>query len=170
MELNLLTRESSWQPWGGKYPKAVPREIEQRETEREQDEGRERMLAIFGSKSTKAHPFDFPYYLTSVFLVWRGLGWVLLLTDKESWPIFMGTPMLARAHLHMKRIWFKPCKFGPWAIFQDVAFQHCILCNVSRMKNTNKRKEEETGPGIGQVFLLFVLSAFFVCFKIVLFI
>ena len=47
----------------------MPREkIEQRE--REQDEGRERMLLeLFGSKSTKAHPFDFPYYLSQCLLV-----------------------------------------------------------------------------------------------------
>ena len=66
--------------------------------------------------------------------------------------------------LHMKRIWFKPCKFGPWAIFQDVAFQHCIFCNVSRLKNTNK-EEENWGQGLARFFfccLFWVL--FFVCF------
>jgi len=88
------------------------------------------------------------------------------LQAKESWPIFMGTPMLARTWLYISRGYgSNPVNLVSGPFFKDVVFQHYILCNVSRLKNTNKQ-EENWGQGLARVFffgcLFWVL--FFVCF------
>ena len=82
------------------------------------------------------------------------------LQAKVSWPIFMETPMLARTWLYTSRGYgSNPVNLVPGPFFKDVVFQHCILCNVSRLKNTNK-KEEDWGQGLARFFLVVCFECF----------